>query len=293
MRAPALPSLMSASSAAARGGPAALKQASGIIELRDYTIRPSEFKCFLNLSEEFSSARASVYKGFLGMFTADTGGNVSRVVHLYYFEDYHARDAARKAAAADAQWQRYTDAARTCLLAKESTILLQSPEAMAAAGVACASDFRPPVNDPNKDLQVVYELRKYQLHPGGGGVKKALSAFQHGYSGMGVLHGTAAARTGPPLAVVDVEQLHARLPSLPAKLAADGVGQLALVAYSDVGLMNQVFEIYRYPSAEHMIQACTRTRTAAAWQESKATVYSLCRDFSITLLHPASFSPWN
>lgn len=32
---------------------------------------------------------------------------------------------------------------------------------------------------------------------------------------------------------------------LPSKLAADGVGQLALLAHSDVGQLNQVYEVYR------------------------------------------------
>eukprot|EP00198_Chlamydomonas_reinhardtii_P013896 XP_001703233.1 predicted protein [Chlamydomonas reinhardtii] len=166
---------------------------AGIIELRDYVLHASEYKRFLALSTEYAAARTQVYKGFLGMFTADTGGNVSRVVHMYHFENYSARDATRRAAAAHADWQRYTDAARSCIL---------------------------------------------------------------------------------------------------TKLAADGVGQLALLAHSDVGQLNQVYEVYRYPSAQRLIEACERSRGAAEWQDAKSKAYELCDQFHISFLHPTRFSRW-
>ncbi|KAG2453692.1 hypothetical protein HYH02_001904 [Chlamydomonas schloesseri] len=201
------------------------------------------------------------------MFTADTGGNVSRVVHLYHFEDYRARDATRRAAATNADWQRYTDAARSCILTKESTILLQAPaDVYAAAGIGCASAFKAAVPSVSggaaaggPDDQVVYELRNYRLRPGRNGVKALMAAFKTG---------------------------------LPSKLAADGVGQLALLAHSDVGLLNQVFEVYRYPSAQHLIESCERSRGAAEWQEAKAKAYELCEQFHISFLHPTRFSRW-
>jgi hypothetical protein len=42
--------------------------------------------------------------------------------------------------------------------------------------------------------------------------------------------------------------------SLPHKLAADKEGQLAMFGYTDVGTLNNVVELWRYPSA----QACIR-----------------------------------
>ncbi|PNW75177.1 hypothetical protein CHLRE_12g516000v5 [Chlamydomonas reinhardtii] len=200
------------------------------------------------------------------MFTADTGGNVSRVVHMYHFENYSARDATRRAAAAHADWQRYTDAARSCILTKESTILLQAPaDVYAAAGIGCASGFQPAAaaaaggaGGSSAD-QVVYELRNYRLRPGRNGVKALMAAFKTG---------------------------------LPSKLAADGVGQLALLAHSDVGQLNQVYEVYRYPSAQRLIEACERSRGAAEWQDAKSKAYELCDQFHISFLHPTRFSRW-
>lgn len=37
-------------------------------------------------------------------------------------------------------------------------------------------------------------------------------------------------------------------------MAADPTGQLAFIGSSDVGLLNQVVEIWRYPSAQHLIE---------------------------------------
>lgn len=239
-----------------------LRDPSGILELRDYTIYASRFKDFLRLSLEYDAARHEVYKGFLGMFAADAGGNVSRVIHLYHFPDYNARDAARRAAAVNPCWQRYTDAARECIQQKESTILLQGPaELYKAVGANCASAFSPAARQQpgSEGPQVVYELRRYLLHPGRNGVKRVMTAFQEG---------------------------------LPDKVAADGVGELAFVGYADVGRLNTVYEMYRYPSAQQLIEACGRTRSAPKWQEAKQTAYELCQDFSITFLHPTAFSPW-
>ncbi|KXZ47477.1 hypothetical protein GPECTOR_35g915 [Gonium pectorale] len=154
---------------------------SGIIEFRDYVLHASEFKRFIALSAEYADARTQIYDGFLGMFTADTGGNVSRVLHLYHF--------------------------------KESTIFRQAPpELYAAIGASCASTYKPRTAVEEAALQAVYELRKYQLRPGRSGVQEMLGAFKTG---------------------------------LPAKLATDRTGQPAFVGYSDVGLLNQVVEIYR------------------------------------------------
>lgn len=46
------------------------------------------------------------------MFTCDLGGSLNRLVHLYHYEDYDARDAARKAAAGTPEWRDFVDTSR-------------------------------------------------------------------------------------------------------------------------------------------------------------------------------------
>lgn len=42
---------------------------------------------------------------FLGMFTCDTGGLLSRVVHLYHYNDFDHRDKHRAMTATNKEWQ--------------------------------------------------------------------------------------------------------------------------------------------------------------------------------------------
>ena len=46
------------------------------------------------------------------MFTPDVGGELNKVVHFYAYESMGAREAARAAAAANADWAAYVDAGR-------------------------------------------------------------------------------------------------------------------------------------------------------------------------------------
>jgi hypothetical protein len=46
------------------------------------------------------------------MFTCDLGGSLNRLVHLYHYEDYDSRDAARKAAASTPEWRDFVDTSR-------------------------------------------------------------------------------------------------------------------------------------------------------------------------------------
>lgn len=173
--------------------------------------------------------------------------------------DFRERDVQRSKASQTLK--AYTDAARKCLDSKESTILVQPKQLYAAVGLGCSSMFAAP-HDPPGDDRVVYELRWYKLRPGHDGTKRAVEALTAG---------------------------------LPWKLAADPGpqgGRLALVGTSDVGTLNQVVELWRYPSATHLIEACERSRSQGAWQEAKAAIYPLCQSLTITFMHATSFSPW-
>lgn len=69
-------------------------------------------------------------------------------------------------------------------------------------------------------------------------------------------------------------------------------GQLVLVSQTDVGMLNKVVEVWRYPSAQALLRSCDAARQVPAWQASKAIIYPLCQSLEISLLHPTASSSW-
>lgn len=58
----------------------------------------------MRLTNEKLELRKSLLP-FLGMFTCDTGGLLSRVVHFYHYDDFDHRDKHRAMTAANKEWQ--------------------------------------------------------------------------------------------------------------------------------------------------------------------------------------------
>lgn len=81
-------------------------------------------------------------------------------------------------------------------------------------------------------------------------------------------------------------------PRLPGKVAADRDGRLVLFAHSDVGLLNNVVELWRYPSAQGCIHARQAARGVPGWREAIGAVTPSVQHFQSSFLHPTSFSPW-
>jgi hypothetical protein len=107
--------------------------AQTIFELRTYTLHPSGFKKFLQLSDQWAALRSKLNPGFRGMFVCDTGGVLNRVTHLYSYDSLEQRADVRRALAADAQWQHsYIDAAREFV----------AHQARALPGAACCTAAR-------------------------------------------------------------------------------------------------------------------------------------------------------
>ena len=55
------------------------------------------------------------------MFTCDLGGSLNRIVHMYNYEDFDARDTARHGAAATPAWAEFVAASRAHLEGQAST----------------------------------------------------------------------------------------------------------------------------------------------------------------------------
>ena len=104
----------------------------------------------------------------------------------------------------------------------------------------------------------LYELRMYQLKPGYEGVPRLVEAFERG---------------------------------LPHKLAADPTGRLAFFGHTDVGTLNRVIELWRYPSAQACIAARQAARRVQPWRDCIAAVTPGVEWFTSSFLHPLPLSP--
>ncbi len=65
---------------------------------------PTNCQEFMRLTNEKLELRKSLLP-FLGMFTCDTGGLLSRVVHFYHYDNFDHRDKHRAMTAASKEWQ--------------------------------------------------------------------------------------------------------------------------------------------------------------------------------------------
>lgn len=230
----------------------------GFLELREYTLQPKHFADFINISTERSDLRQRLLP-FLGMFTCDLGGTLNRVVHLYHYNDFDERDSTRRAAAQDPQWKQYVHDSRNFVAHQESSVYLPAVPVLHAAHarpihsvLQSSSSPRPPLWPPP-----MYELRTYQLSPGYGSVPKLIQAFQKG---------------------------------IPHKIAADKSSELIYFGYTDVGILNNVIELWRYPSAAGCMQARQSARKVAEWKEAIGAITPGVQTFRSSFLHPLPFS---
>ncbi|EFJ42285.1 hypothetical protein VOLCADRAFT_107330 [Volvox carteri f. nagariensis] len=268
----------------------AAASAPGLIEIREYTLKPEGVSQFMKVATEYADVRRELLP-FLGLFTCDVGSCLHRVTHLYAYSSFEQRDEVRAHAAQDARWKKFIELSRPHVQYQENRVMLEARPIYEALELPPTALFSsPPTAGPAK---VVYEMRSYQLHPGYGSVPKLVEAFSAGEAFMlvGWVDGHYVQprnwSTKKPcwkatrLALEEARvilccRFHAMrlrlseaqaairrrcgtdapsaLYRLPAKVAADPEGRLVFFGYTDVGMLNNVVEIWRYPSA----QACIK-----------------------------------
>lgn len=229
---------------------------SGLLELREYTMKPESIREFLKLTQDNVELRKSLLP-FLGMFVCDTGGPLNKVTHFYHYTDFDQRDKHRAMSTSNEEWQQqYLAFSRPCLTQQESSIYVPAAGVLAAAGAAPMQQYVAPERQPGK--QPIYELRQYQLKPGYDGVPKLLAAFEAG---------------------------------IPHKVAADPHGQLVFFGNTEIGMLNNVIELWRYPSAQACHDARKAARTVTQWRECIAAVTPGVQHFRSSFLHACPFSP--
>ena len=78
---------------------------------------------------------------------------------------------------------------------------------------------------------------------------------------------------------------------IPEKIAVDTDGKLIFFGYTDVGMLNTVIELWRYPSAQACIKARQAARQVPIWRETIASVTPGVQNFRSIFLNPLPFSP--
>jgi len=245
-------------------------------EFRTYDLAPVGQDTYLELSAAAIDLRMRLNPGFRAMFTADTGGQLNRVTHVYCYRNMEHRAETRARMLASREWQDYVIASRSAGVTQQhSAIFLEAAECHKAAGAVPAASFSSPLV---AGQPASYELRTYRLILGYNPVPQLRAAFERG---------------------------------LPSKVARDAHGKLVLFCYSDFGELNVVHELWRYPSAAACIEAREAARGAPEWREAIAKartppqsfacyiltltppqVAPMVKSFHTQLLRPVSFSPW-
>eukprot|EP01025_Chloroclados_australasicus_P034482 TRINITY_DN3521_c0_g1_i3.p1 TRINITY_DN3521_c0_g1~~TRINITY_DN3521_c0_g1_i3.p1 ORF type:complete len:259 (-),score=21.41 TRINITY_DN3521_c0_g1_i3:323-1099(-) len=230
----------------------------GLIEIREYTIKPEYFASFLAVSQNYSDLRKQALP-FLGMFTCETGGILNRVIHFYYYEDLEVRDKVRGALARNEQWQNYLLETKPFVQKLESRLMKEASSCYAAANMPCCAMFTSP-EPTSENEQPIYEMREYQLIPGYQTVPDMVQAFSKG--------------------------LPDKLLSYPERQ------QCVFLGYSEVGTLNNFVELWRYNSCEDSIKARVVARSVQSWRDAIANVAPLTQTFKTAILKPTQFSPW-
>jgi len=225
----------------------------GLLEWRTYQLAPEGQAAYTAQSAEFAGLRREVFPNWKGFWSCDVGGQLNAVHHIYHWETVAQRSAHRQRAAQNKEWAAYVAAGKEFIRSQEATLFRPATAVMAAAGAGDVAGFAP-----EPAAAAVYELRTYHLSLGYDVVPKFLEAFVRG---------------------------------LPHKVAADPASDLAFFGFVEAGRLNEVVELWRYPSAEASMQAREAARGAPGWRTAVAEVAPLAQTFRSQTLVPADFSP--
>ena len=228
-----------------------------VVELREYLLSPSKAIDYVKATADTSELRKSLVP--LRLFAMpDTGGMLNKAVHFYDYRSLQEREDKRGVMAQNADWQSYLKLSRPCCETQHSSIWVEAPFVRESNewGMKVAS------LDGSASANTVYELRRYKLELGYDTVPKFLSHYEKG---------------------------------LPSKLEAAEETQsssFCSLMYSEVGMTNEVIEIWRHDGAEGMERTREASRDKTLWREAIGNIAPLGREFTSMLVRPTTFSNW-
>ncbi len=238
-----------------RGFASGALNATDLIELREYKIQPGSFSQFLSLAERVKGVRQELLPT-VATLRCDLSNSMdlNSFVHLYRWRSHDHRDEVRRASAADARWTAYLREAKPMFMAQKSSIYKPAATIMGALG----ADPDPSKAAARRSRLPMVEFRRYRLKAGYTTVPKALEAFEL---------------------------------ALPAKMAAARAAgvehELELLAYTDVGRLNELIEVWRFGRASDSIRAREASRGVGVWRDAIATLTELTDQFDTSFLYEA------
>jgi len=258
LRLPALRRALTAAAAraASSSSTALLPAPAALVELRSYIAKPEHQVELVEAFRAQASLRHRVQPAYRCFLAPETGGCTHEFLHLYFYDDLAQRDSLRAKAAQDEEWRRHLAETRAYMQHQESMILKEVPHLYEALGLSSAAHYKP---DASRGAGV-YELRTYKLLPGYDSVPQLVDAFAQGF---------------------------------PAKLAARRQGELVMLAYSDIGLLNTFIELWRHDSMQASIEAREASRGVAEWRTCVQRAAQLTSSFQTQILKPVpTLSLW-
>jgi hypothetical protein len=240
-------------------------QAPGVIEMRRYTLHPAGARDYLRLTQQSAAARTR-HLPLLGFFAPELGHDLNTYSHFYaYPGGLDERAERRKAAAEDPEWQAYVSESRPHVAQQRNAALVEWPTLYGAAGGAwgSAAEFAARCSEAADGKPGVFEMRTYRL-AATASIRKLVRAFEEG--------------------------LPAKAEAAAKELGGDQQPQqqqqLALFGSVEVGDVDTVVELWRYPSAEACARARRAARLAPEWKRAVSSVAPGVSQFRCQLLTP-------
>ena len=237
----------------------------GLVELREYVLRPDKAAAYLAATQDAAAVRHDLVPTRLCSMP-ETGGQLQVFTHWYYYDDHKSRDAARAGMPKDPRWVEYLAKIRPFVDTQTSTIFTEAPLVEEFGLHSLKNATCPSKEGLDKDQQdPIYELRRYQLKLGYDTVPKFMSHYAAG---------------------------------LPSKLAAPGTHpstSLCSVVHSDIGTLNEVIECWRHGAGtEAMMASRQAARGASEWRDAIASIAELAVSFRSTVHRPVGngLSKW-
>lgn len=233
------------------------QQHDGVLEMREYDIDPGSFGRFLSYVEETAELRKRVLP-VVGLWKTDIGGQLNSFTHAYHYKDLGERDAVRHEALKTPAWsEEYLPVAKSMMMGQRNALYKPAGSIMEAAGSRPLSDVL--VRDSEcRSGDMMIEMRRYQLHPGYDTVPTILSAFEKG---------------------------------IPEKMAVSPDTELVFFGFTDIGMLNNVIEIWRYPSAAACMLAREEARKVPAWRDTIHAVTPKVQHFTSSFMYSIKGSP--
>ena len=227
----------------------------GFLEVREYDIDPGSFGRFTSLVEETADLRRRVLP-VVGLFKPDIGGVLNSFTHMYHYKNLEERDMIRAKALKTPAWsEEYLPVAKGMMLGQRNALYSAARSIMDAAGSRPVSD----ILGQNAGAGVmIIEIRRYQLHPGYDTVPTILSSFEKG---------------------------------IPEKMAVSPDTELIFFGFTDIGMLNNVIEVWRYPSAAACMASRQEARKVQAWRDTIHAVTQKVQHFTSTFMYSMKGSP--